>query len=373
MSKQNIALAPEEKTRWYEQYTQGIHRMGRCWLVVCLAALVGLPFLMGLVLHAMPDMNTFWRGFLNVGIIYYPVSVVEYLIYVPMLGSGASYLSFITGNLSNLKIPCAVNARDLAHTKVGTPENEVVSTLSVATSSLVTVLVLAVGVLLLVPLQPVLESPVLTPAFNNVVPALFGALGLKYFLKGKKSRGDSAGAVQLGMYFCAQYDSADQRAADYHWRFDHCSSVAVLQERSITRMIALYILLGILGLVIVLLAVCFIRATMLKPTSAKTAKPPEPDMKRAAAYAKKLSAMVRQETVSSRFDPDRTKFQKFQQSLPELFPHVFASCEVAHPGAGLVLHQKAEHPNGKEPILLMSHHDVVAAPAEGWEHDPVSR
>ena len=177
MSKQNIALAPEEKTRWYAQYTQGIHRMGRCWLVVCLAALVGLPFLMGLVLHAMPDMNTFWRGFL---------SVVEYLIYVPMLGSGASYLSFITGNLSNLKIPCAVNARDLAHTKVGTPENEVVSTLSVATSSLVTVLVLAVGVLLLVPLQPVLESPVLTPAFNNVVPALFGALGLKYFLKGKK-------------------------------------------------------------------------------------------------------------------------------------------------------------------------------------------
>ena len=186
MRKQNIALAPEEKTRWYEQYTRGIHRMGRCWLVVCLAALVGLPFLMGLVLHAMPDMSTFWRGFLNVGIIYYPVSVVEYLIYVPMLGSGASYLSFITGNLSNLKIPCAVNARDLAHTKVGTPENEVVSTLSVATSSLVTVLVLAVGVLLLVPLQPVLESPVLTPAFNNVVPALFGALGLKYFLKGKK-------------------------------------------------------------------------------------------------------------------------------------------------------------------------------------------
>lgn len=46
--------------------------------------------------------------------------MVEYLIYVPMLGSGASYLSFITGNLSNLKIPCAVNARDLAHTKVGT-------------------------------------------------------------------------------------------------------------------------------------------------------------------------------------------------------------------------------------------------------------
>ena len=70
--------------------------------------------------------------------------------------------------------------------KVGTPENEVISTLSVATSSLVTVVVLALGVALLVPLQPILENPALTPAFDNVVPALFGALGLKYFLKGKK-------------------------------------------------------------------------------------------------------------------------------------------------------------------------------------------
>ena len=74
----------------------------------------------------------------------------------------------------------------MADARVGTPENEVISTLSVATSSLVTVLILALGVLLLQPLQPVLENPVLIPAFDNVVPALFGALGLKYFLKGKK-------------------------------------------------------------------------------------------------------------------------------------------------------------------------------------------
>ncbi len=175
-----------EKQAWFVQYNEGVHRLGRRWLVGVVLLLISVPFLMGAVLGAMPNMSTFWRGFLNVAIIYYPVSVVEYLIYVPMLGSGASYLSFITGNLSNLKIPCAINARDLADASVGTPENEIVSTLSVATSSLVTVAVLAVGVLLMQPLQPILESPTLTPAFEQVVPALFGALGLKYFLKGKK-------------------------------------------------------------------------------------------------------------------------------------------------------------------------------------------
>ena len=82
-----------------------------------------------------------------------------------------------------MKIPCAVNARDIAGTKTGTAENEIISTLSIATSSLVTIVVLALGVALLVPLQPVLQSPVLQPAFANVVPALFGAMAYQYFRK----------------------------------------------------------------------------------------------------------------------------------------------------------------------------------------------
>ena len=179
-------MTQEEKLSWFDKYNRGVHRQGRLWLIGNMILLLAVPFLMALALNASPDMNGFLQGFLNVAIIYIPSSVVEYLIYVPMLGSGASYLSFITGNLSNLKIPCAINARDMAGTRAGTPENEIVSTLSVATSSLVTVLVILVGVVLLQPLQPFFSAPVLQPAFENVVPALFGALGAKYFIKGRK-------------------------------------------------------------------------------------------------------------------------------------------------------------------------------------------
>lgn len=186
MKDDKTILSGEEKQAFFARYNESMHAAGRLFTLLTLAVLLAVPFAMGMVLEAMPDMNRFVRGFLNVAIIYYPTSVVEYLIYVPMLGPGASYLSFLTGNLANLKIPCAINAREMANARVGTPENEIISTLSVATSSLVTVIVLAVGVLLLTPLQPVLSSPVLTPAFDNVVPALFGALGLKYFLKGKR-------------------------------------------------------------------------------------------------------------------------------------------------------------------------------------------
>ena len=131
----------------------------------------------------MPDMGAVGKGFLSVGVVWAVSSVAEFLIYTPMLGAGGGYLAFITGNLINMKIPCAVNARDIAGTKTGTAENEIISTLSIATSSLVTIVVLALGVALLVPLQPVLQSPVLQPAFANVVPALFGAMAYQYFRK----------------------------------------------------------------------------------------------------------------------------------------------------------------------------------------------
>ena len=140
-------------------------------------------------------------------------------------------------------------------------------------------------------------------------------------------------------------------------------------------LLAVAFLHSLMGLALLALAVCLavavVRTLMIRPTPAKTAQPPKADPKRAKAYGEKLSAMVKMETVSSRFDPDREKFYAFQQSLPTLFPRVFESCEVYHPGDGLVLYLKSEHPKA-EPILLMSHHDVVEAKSEGWEHAPFS-
>jgi len=162
-------------------YTRGTHRVGRICTLITLCLLVGAPFLMGACLGALPDLSAVARAFLSVGLVWTVSSVVEFLIYTPMLGAGGGYLAFITGNLINMKIPCAVNARDIVGAKTGTPENEIISTLSIAASSLVTILVLALGVLLLTPLQPILQSEALQPAFSNVVPALFGAMAYKYY------------------------------------------------------------------------------------------------------------------------------------------------------------------------------------------------
>ena len=171
----------------FEKYTKTTHKIGKIASILVLIMLVGAPFLIGKYLGAYPDLKAAGKGFFSVGLIWMISSIAEFLIYTPMLGSGGGYLAFITGNLINMKIPCAVNARDMVGAKSVTKENEIISTLSIATSSLVTIIVLAVGVALLTPLRPLLQEPVLQPAFDNVVPALFGAMAYKYYKSNLKT------------------------------------------------------------------------------------------------------------------------------------------------------------------------------------------
>lgn len=174
-------MTETEKTEIFEKYNNRTHVLGRTVCSITLVLLLGAPFVMGMHLGAMPNLPAAGKAFLAVGVVWFVSCIAEYLVYTPMLGAGGGYLAFITGNLINMKIPCAVNARDIVGAKTGTPENEIISTLSIATASLVTILVLALGVALLIPLQPVLQDPALQPAFDNVVPALFGAMAYKYF------------------------------------------------------------------------------------------------------------------------------------------------------------------------------------------------
>lgn len=185
--------------QFFEEFNNGLHRIGRITMVVMIALLLAVPFAFGALNGLGPDWAGFLDGIIKVGIIYYPTSIVEFLIYTPMLGVGGSYLSFITGNVTNMRIPCAMNATSIAKTQPGTAEHEIVTTIAVATSAITTTLVIVAGVVLLVPLQPILQSEVLQPAFNNVVPALFGALGMQYFSKSLRL---TAGPLALMSLLC---------------------------------------------------------------------------------------------------------------------------------------------------------------------------
>ena len=169
-------------------YYDSMHRSGRFWTALMILVMIGIPAGVCLIFRTTPNFSpAFWAAFLPILLMDIPSGIVELVTYAPLLGTGGTYLGFITGNLSNLKVPCAMNARDMMGTKVGTEENEIVSTISIATSAITTTIVLAVGDLLLVPLGPLLEDPTLLPAFKTVIPAMFGALGFRYAVDSPKA------------------------------------------------------------------------------------------------------------------------------------------------------------------------------------------
>ena len=110
-------------------------------------------------------------------------AVAEVFIYTGMLGRGGSYLGFVTGNLSTLKVPCAINSMEIAGVKQGSKEGEIISTVSIAASSIVTTVIIIIGVIAFIPLQPIFSAPLYKPAFNSVVYALFGAMLVKYIME----------------------------------------------------------------------------------------------------------------------------------------------------------------------------------------------
>lgn len=167
-----------------ETYRLKMHKYGRIFMVLGIIVMFMAPMTIWIVTGVNPNASKMLSGVLVLSAIFLPGGLIEMMTYSPILGTSATYLAFITGNLINLKVPCVMNAAEICGTEVNTPENEVVATIAVAFSSITTVLILAIGVVMLVPLRPILQSEVLEPAFNWVISALFGALGYKYF-KGK--------------------------------------------------------------------------------------------------------------------------------------------------------------------------------------------
>lgn len=167
-------------------YIDSVHRDGCIWNLSCMVLMMLFPVAVCLIFGVSLDWGGFWMGLLATAPMFWAVGIVEVFTYVPMLGVGGSYLAFVTGNLTNLKAPAAINALELVGADIKSEEGEIVSTIAIAVSSIVTTLIIILGVILIVPLDPILNSPVLAPAFDRMLPALFGGLGVVFISRNWK-------------------------------------------------------------------------------------------------------------------------------------------------------------------------------------------
>ena len=168
-----------------DKYINKTHTYGRIWIFVTLVLFLCIPALICYHLNVFPKADMVFKGLATVAIVFYPTAVLEVLTYSPLLGTGGTYLGFVTGNITNLKLPVALNAMESAEVEPNTEEGEVISTISIAVSSIVTTIIIAVCVLAFRPVLHNITDPSskFSPAFQQDTPALFGALCASYLAK----------------------------------------------------------------------------------------------------------------------------------------------------------------------------------------------
>lgn len=175
-------MSKENKTmQSMDSFQAWSHKWGRIGTVIALIYMIALPFIVLAYYDSIPPLgDVFNLGTLSIMMIYIAVGISEALSYTPILGSSA-YLTFITGNIMNLKLPCAVNAVKIANKQPNTPEGDAIASVGVAVSSIMTIIILALAALLSTWISPVFELPAVKTASGYIIPALFGSLTLGLF------------------------------------------------------------------------------------------------------------------------------------------------------------------------------------------------
>lgn len=191
----------KKKNTTMDPFQKWAHSWGRFGTVIALIYMIALPFVICAVFDCMPSLGDVINpSTIGILLIYIPVGFSEALSYIPVMGS-SSYLGFITGNIMNLKFPCAVNGMKVADVEQNTPEGDAISSVSIAVSSIVAVVVLALAALLSSFIRPIFETDVMNTAKDYVIPALFGSMALGLFAgtgsKDKKVVGAIKGVIPV--------------------------------------------------------------------------------------------------------------------------------------------------------------------------------
>jgi len=194
-----------------QEYLHSMHKLGRFGIFGALIVMLGIPTIMAIVYDSFPGVLEVLTGASGLLAVFVPIAVSEVISFTPVLGTSA-YLSLITGNVMNLKLPTVMNAMKITNAEQGSEKADIVSTIAVAASSLITMIIIAVAVLLLTPLKPVFSIPAVQIASHNILPALFGGLSIGaigshvgggVIIKGRLKAAIIPAILVAGAYFAA--------------------------------------------------------------------------------------------------------------------------------------------------------------------------
>ena len=194
-----------DKHYFTNDYLPKMHRIGKITGVLGVFA----SFLPALVLgfgHGLwPDLALLATCFITVTTSFGFLWVIEPISYYPVLGPVGTYMAFLSGNISNMRVPCASIAQVSAGVELGSEQGSIISTIGMGVSIIINIIILSVGVIAGSSILAMLP-PSVTAALNYLLPALFGALFVQFAVNQKKAGRNHAG-IRVCRLYCHQQRS----------------------------------------------------------------------------------------------------------------------------------------------------------------------
>lgn len=169
-------MALDKDKELLSEFDLWVHKFGQVSGFIAFLLMILFPLVATLKFGLKIDITLIMTPMLYLIAVMTIFAFTELLAYPPILGPGSVYMSYVTGNVSNLKMPCAISSLKAAGIQQGTPEGNAVSLIAVGVSTFVSMLLIIFGIILIAPLTPLLTSPDIKPAFDNIMPALYGGL-----------------------------------------------------------------------------------------------------------------------------------------------------------------------------------------------------
>ena len=172
-----------DKKEFYEDtYMPRMHRYGKLFGLLGVVLSFSPAVCLALVFHILPVWSALPAAFITGASAFGFLWVLEPIGYFNVLGPVGTYMAFLTGNISNMRVPCASMAQVAAEVEPGTEEGSLIATIGMAISVIINVSVLTIGVIAGSVVLSKLPAGIIA-ALGYLLPALFGALLMQFAVK----------------------------------------------------------------------------------------------------------------------------------------------------------------------------------------------
>lgn len=179
----NQPMDEQEVDRLYkEDYIKHIHKIG----TITMIALLVISFLPALYVSYVKGMHPGWKAIGTAALALVGINIFQWILepvlYFPMIGITGSYIGFVAGNITPMRIPAAVAAQNAVDAKPGSKKGEFAGVIGIVASVVVNFVVLAIVIIFGTYLISILPKAV-DDALQFALPGVYGALLVSFIAR----------------------------------------------------------------------------------------------------------------------------------------------------------------------------------------------